>query len=112
MMYSCGIDIADKTFTASCLRLKPGTLLNFEVVFYAQTFEQNLEGWIALVDLLMSHDITQIDMFIVMEATGVYSEKISHYLYELGFNVYVEPPQNVTLCYPCYPNVTLRTFFS
>lgn len=96
MVYSCGLDIADKTFTASCLRLKPGTLLDFESVFYAQTFDQSLEGWSQLIELLLiTYKILQDDVCIVMEATGVYSERISHYLYEFGFVVYVEPPQKI-----------------
>jgi transposase len=94
-MISCGLDIADKTFTASCLTINPGALLDFKLVFYAQTFEQNVEGWEKLIKLFAAHHITPADAWIIMEATGVYSEKIAHYLYECGFAVYVEPPQKV-----------------
>ena len=32
---------------------------------------------------------------ICMESTGVYSEKISYYLYNAGFNIFVEPPNKI-----------------
>jgi transposase len=88
-MYCIGIDIADLTFTCSCVT--PA----FQVIWYGKTYDQNEDGWNALVALMQTHSITIANSRIVMEATGVYSERISFYLYQQGYRVYVEPPHKV-----------------
>ena len=93
MTYSCGIDIADLTFTASCLTGSAAD--GFTPVFLYKTLNQSPEGWQAFMALLGGHNVQRDDVRIIMEATGVYSEKISYYLYEHGYTVYVEPPQKV-----------------
>ena len=86
---SVGIDIAAETYSATCLTA------TFEKVFYARTFQQTQEGWQQLLDLLQAKQIATKDLYVVMEATGVYSERISYYLYSQGIAVFVEPPQKV-----------------
>ena len=88
-MYSIGIDIADKTFTCSCVTPE------FLTIWYGQTYDQTKDGWNALIALMRSHALTADTCKIVMEATGVYSERISFYLYQQGYRVFVEPPHKV-----------------
>lgn len=88
-MYSIGIDIADKTFTTSCVTA------TMQHIFLYQTFDQTVPGWDALIALCHAQQMSSRDVRIIMEATGVYSEKISHYLYQHGFAVYVEPPGKI-----------------
>lgn len=97
-MYSIGIDIAADTFTHSCVTpdfdANKG-VLDYRLNWYAQTHNQDAAGWDALIALIDAHGITPEQCKIVMEATGVYSERISFYLYSQGFAVYVEPPHKV-----------------
>jgi transposase len=67
----------------------------FRQIWYGQTFDQTDDGWKALSALMALHAITSDQCKIVMEATGVYSERISFYLYQQGYGVYVEPPHKV-----------------
>ena len=89
MMHAIGIDVSDQTFTATCVTP------TFQKVFWGQTFAQTPEGWERLIALCRSADIAKASASVVMEATGVYSERISHYLYQQGFTVHVEPPGKI-----------------
>jgi len=86
-MIAIGIDIANQTFTASACTA------TFEPVFFGQTFDQTPAGYAALLTLCASIPRTQLQA--VMEATGVYSERLSHYLYHQGVAVFVEPPLSI-----------------
>lgn len=89
MTYAIGLDIADLTFTASCVTPY------FAVCFGGCTFPQSPEGWERLLTLCQEHAIAKATALVVMEATGVYSERISYYLSQQGFAVYVEPPGKI-----------------
>lgn len=86
-MIVIGIDVSDLTFTASCAT-GPGTYL-----FEGQTFDQTVSGWNGLLALINTYRLSKSDMSVCMEATGVYSERISHFLHAQEFPVYVEPPR-------------------
>lgn len=89
-MYSVGLDISNLTFTASCINI------SFSVIFYGKTFEQTPAGW---EDFLMFLKASLADreavVKIIMENTGVYSERISYFLFERGWDLYVEPPHKI-----------------
>lgn len=89
-MHVIGIDISSLTFTASCATA-PG-----EYVFQGQDFDQTDTGWHNLLTILQDHRLPRSDIAICMEATGVYSERISHFLHGQGFPVYVEPPRSIS----------------
>lgn len=98
MMYSIGIDIADKTFTCSCVTPDFDAVkgvVAYRSIWFGHTYDQTDDGWNALLALLDEHGITQDACKFVMEATGVYSERISFFLYQRGYAVYVEPPHKV-----------------
>lgn len=90
-MYAIGIDIADKTFTASCVAPPP----TFDRLFFGQTLEQNDAGYQGLLNLLSFQQILIDQASIIMEATGVYSERLCHFLHAHGFLIYVEPPLSI-----------------
>lgn len=89
MDYAIGLDISDQTFTASCVTA------SLQRVFWGHTFDQTPGGWDQLIQLCQDHQVTTHRLIVIMEATGVYSERISHYLYQQGFTVYVEPPGKI-----------------
>jgi transposase len=90
-MYAVGIDVSDRTFTASCVTPAP----TFDRIFFGQTLEQTEAGYQALLALLMAHHIPVSHLPVVMEATGVYSERLCYFLHAQGFTVYVEPPLSI-----------------
>lgn len=85
-MLAIGIDISDRTFTASACTAA------LEVLMYGQTYPQTAEGYAALCALVTTFPQDCADIRMIMEATGVYSERLSHYLFEQGYAVFVEPP--------------------
>lgn len=86
-MIAIGIDIADQTFTASACTA------DFAPLFFGQTLAQTPEGYAAL--LALCADIPRDQLLAVLEATGVYSERLSHFLYQQGVAVFVEPPLSI-----------------
>jgi transposase len=87
--YFIGLDIACDDFVASIYQ-SPGTQ-----VITKEAIKNNLDGFKMLVSWLKERNITQSNSIICMEATGVYSEGIAHYLLTYGFRVSVEPPLKV-----------------
>ena len=62
--------------------------------FYSVIFENSPVGF-AKLDIYLRRLKTKESMIICMESTGVYGEKLCHYLYNAGYTVHVEPPQYV-----------------
>lgn len=89
MNYAIGIDISDQTFTVSCVTP------TFQRIFVSRTFAQSQEGWDQLLTLCDDYRLPKDRLFVIMEATGVYSERISHYLHQHGLAVFVEPPGKI-----------------
>ncbi len=88
-MYVIGIDVSADFFTTACLDYR------FTIVFFNQNFPQDESGWSAFLTYLSGQGLTPGNCQVCMESTGVYSEKISYFLYENGFPVFVEPPNKI-----------------
>ena len=84
-----GLDIACDDFVASIYQdpEKP--------VITKESIKNNPDGFNMLISWFKEHNIDQANSVICMEATGVYSEAIAHYLATYGFKVSVEPPLKV-----------------
>ena len=53
-MYSIGLDIADKTLTCSCVTPEFDAnqgVVDYRPIWFAQTFDQSVVGWNALIAL-------------------------------------------------------------
>jgi len=89
MLYS-GIDIANKTFTASALRTIPDYLLN------AVTYDNTPAGFRQYYNALQALRATDETILCCMEYTGVYTEHLCHYLHaKKDVLVWVEPAHHV-----------------
>ncbi|MQY58954.1 MAG: IS110 family transposase, partial [Clostridia bacterium] len=84
-----GIDIACDDFAASIYQSPEKPITTKEAI------RNNPEGFAMLVSWLKEHHIDSTNSIISMEATGVYSEAIAHYLVSQGFRVSLEPPLKV-----------------
>ncbi len=91
-MYSIGLDISDKTFTSTCCTY---TAEAFSYQWNARDFSQTDAGFNEFLAALQTHGIDATRCNIIMEATGIYSEAVSLFLFERGFSVFVEPPLKV-----------------
>lgn len=87
--YFVGIDIAAADFVASIYQTPEQPITTKEG--FANTFD----GFIIFSSWLESQKLNPTNCIICMEATGVYSEGIAHYLVTHGFKVSVEPPLKV-----------------
>lgn len=82
-----GIDIAAATFTVTVLRSATGERL------VIGAFEQTPEGFDTCIAALRKQGAYPHSTTIVMECTGVYGERLCHYLYHAGyFRLVVEAP--------------------
>lgn len=79
-----GIDIAKKTFQAALLHNNK---------FKHKTFDNTEKGFKALHDWLVNRGIGKLH--VCMEATGIYAQKLSDYLYHIGFTVSVVNPAKI-----------------
>lgn len=89
MMHYIGIDLAKETFTATLLT-DPEHL-----VFFGETFHNNDAGFQVFLSRLKPCQIVADTPF-VMEATGVYGEKLATFLYHAGYRVHVEPAVKIS----------------
>ena len=88
-MWYVGCDIADLTFDVTVIS-EPEQI---ETTLF--NISNSEPGFKMLVEHLTTCGIVAENALVVMECTGVYSERLSHYLYHQGFDVCVEPPQKV-----------------
>src|SRR3989338_394287 len=84
-----GLDIACDDFVASIYEAPEKKIITKEAI------ENNPDGFSMFINWLKQHNIDNSNSVICMEATGVYSEAIAHYLATYGFKVSVEPPLKV-----------------
>jgi len=84
-----GLDIACDDFVASIYQSPEKQVITRE------TIKNNPDGFSILISWLKERNIDQTNSVICMEATGVYSEAVAHYLASYGFKVSVEPPLKV-----------------
>jgi len=87
--YFVGLDIAADSFVASIYQAPEKSVITKEAI------ENNPDGFGALVTWFKEQGIDNLNSIICMEATGVYSELIAHYLSSCNFKVCVEPPLKV-----------------
>lgn len=88
-MHYIGIDISKDTFTASLLT-DPETLL-----FFGETFENGDDGFKTLLKRVDAFGVPH-DAPFVMEATGVYGERLATFLYHQDRAVHVEPAVKIS----------------
>jgi transposase len=87
--YYIGIDISSTTFTVA-VSSKPGECLESPT-----EYQNNLDGFAALLKSFESLQITTENTICCMETTGVYGEALTYYLYEHGYSVAVETALHV-----------------
>jgi len=86
--YFVGIDVASQSFTSTVLSSPR------EVVRVTET-PNSPEGFAQFVSKLQARQITAYNSVAIMEATGVYGEKLCYFLHSKGYRVAVEPPNEV-----------------
>lgn len=89
--YSIGIDISKDTFTVKFL----GISLELKPSVKAQDFKNNKVGFKQFLKKVKNLGIINEKAIIVMEATGVYWERLAYFCYEKGFNVNVANPAQI-----------------
>jgi len=87
--YYIGIDIADKTFDATVIT-EPDS-----IVTTCFGMSNTQPGFREFCQHLNNNGVAIGASIVTMESTGVYSDKLSHFLYTHGFSVHVEPPLKV-----------------
>ena len=88
-MLHIGIDISKDEFSV-CGLTAPQNIL-----FSGKDFLNDVTGYVAFYALVLDIEQEKGNIIICMESTGVYGEKLCHYLHRAGYNVHVEPPQYV-----------------
>lgn len=86
---SVGIDISMDSFTACVCRTDKEFSLSFSKV---ARFENNESGFGRLVNWVNDQTSKECDIFYLMEATGVYHESLSHFLFNKGYMLHVILP--------------------
>jgi transposase len=87
--YYIGIDVSDKTFDVAVITAPDS------ITTTAFGMPNTTTGFRDVCQHLKDNGIPISASIVTMESTGVYSDRLSHYLYEQGFTVCVEPPQKV-----------------
>jgi transposase len=88
-MHYVGLDIAAADFVASMYQSPE------EPVVTQGGFANTIDGYVMFQSWLESQKVNRENCIICMEATGVYSEGIAHFLQTDGFKVSVEAPLKV-----------------
>lgn len=83
---SLGIDVSKLNLSLSLGSLNEKLVKKFE---YHPDVANDLEGYKVLLRWLRTSVDPEVELLVVMEATGVYHQGIAHYLYELGYRVRV-----------------------
>ena len=92
LMYGVGVDISKGDFHAcvggitidACFKVKA-----------QRKFKNSAKGYEEFVNWLSKHLKEKITTKILMEVTGIYHESLLYYLYDKGYNVYLEPGHRV-----------------
>jgi transposase len=87
--YYAGIDIAAHSFVVSIYQSPEKPVITKE------GFDNTFDGFNLFCSWLKKQSISPKNCIVCMEATGVYSEGIAHFLVTQGFKVSVEPPLKV-----------------
>ena len=87
--YFVGIDISSSFFTASVFSKEEKKTKTFD------NFDNSKKGFLSFIKELSKVSVDLKETIFCMEATGVYGEHISHFLYNEGYFVSVENPLKV-----------------
>jgi transposase len=89
---SVGVDMAKDDFKVcyGCVNSKMDQRIISEA-----SFENNPNGMDSMILWLSEVIVSFDDLYVIMEATGVYHEALCHFLYDQGFNVSVMPSGRV-----------------
>jgi transposase len=88
-----GIDVAQKELVVSLGRMNG--LIEFEIYAF-KTFVNKPSGFTALGVWIKKHTDQQIKVSFVMEATGVYHERLAYYLSDQGHQVSIVLPNKIS----------------
>jgi transposase len=86
--YYIGIDVSAETFNA-------GVYTSPEESTIGSKFDNGAKGFEEFEKWLKEHGVVPANALIVVEATGVYGEKLCHFLYPRGFRLVIEAPHKV-----------------
>jgi transposase len=89
-----GVDIASASYMA-CVGTAP-----WKLTVKPAKFDNNEDGFVSFLSWLKEHNLKPEQTVVCMEATGVYSEGLSYFLYASGYAVAVEPPLNIQRKFP------------
>jgi transposase len=86
-----GIDIAAATFTSAvgCMGQQ------WQIVVRPATFANEYDSFAKYLHWLQEHSLTPQNCVICMEATGVYTEVLAHFLITNKYQIAIEPPLKV-----------------
>jgi len=87
--YYVGIDMSSASFTVSI-----GTV-PWQIVAEAAEFENNSDGFSAMLNWMERSDIQADRAVLCMEATGVYGEGLAYFLTAKHYRLAIEPPLKV-----------------
>lgn len=88
-----GIDVAHKKIDVCLGRMDVDT--ETEVYAY-RTFNNNEKGFVAFTHWVRKHTQPDVPLRYVMEATGVYHERLAYYLSDTGQSVSIVMPNKIT----------------
>ena len=88
-----GIDVAQNELVVSLGYIDQSIQTK---VYACKTFANKPSGFAALLVWVNKHTDSQVNLRYVMEATGVYHEKLAYYLIELGKEVSIVLPNKIS----------------
>ncbi len=88
-----GIDVAQKELVVCLSKLNS----DLSIEHYANKVFSNKEtGFVALIKWVKKLTIENVEIYFIMEATGVYHQKFAYYLDANGFNVSIVLPNKIS----------------
>jgi transposase len=85
------IDVASATFTSAVGRMGEG----WQILVRPAQFTNEYESFPKYLKWLQEHEVSPANSVICMEATGVYTEVLAHFLVANRYRVAIEPPLKV-----------------
>jgi transposase len=86
-----GIDVASATFTSAVGRMGE----KWQIVVRPAQFANEYDSFAKYLHWLQAHEVKPDNSVICMEATGVYTEVLAHFLVANRYRVAIEPPLKV-----------------
>lgn len=86
-----GIDVASATFTSAVGRMGE----KWQIVVRPAQFDNEYDSFARYLHWLQAHEVKPDNSVICMEATGVYTEVLAHFLVANRYCVAIEPPLKV-----------------